>query len=150
MSRPSKFTKAIASEICERISCGESLISICKDDGMPDKATVIRWLLKSEEMGASEDLVEFRNQYTRAREAQAEALFDECLSIADEPVQIDKDGNVILTDAQRARLRVDTRKWMAGKLKPKKYGDKVQLSGDEDNPIAHSLKVEFMKGKDDE
>lgn len=74
---------------------------------------------------------EFSEQYARAREAQADKLAEEALQIADDgrsDTYVDGDGNV-KTDTeviQRSRLRVDTRKWLASKMAPKKYGDKIQ------------------------
>ncbi|NKJ03465.1 hypothetical protein FHT29_000410 [Rhizobium sp. SG741] len=74
--------------------------------------------------------------YARAREAQADALFDEILDIANTPItgektKVDKDGNVIeMTKAdmiEHRRLQIDARKWMAGKLRPKVYGDKLDI-----------------------
>lgn len=121
MGRPSDYTKAIADEICERLSEGESLRAICLGNDMPNKATVFRWLAGDEA---------FRDQYARAREAQADVLVDEMIDIAD-----GKHGG---EDVQRDRLSIDARKWAASKLKPKTYGDKVKhVGGDEgDNPIA--------------
>lgn len=107
MGRASEYTQETADSICEQIADGRSLRSICADVGMPDKATVFRWLAAHET---------FRDQYARARESQADSLFDDILEIAD-----------TAEDAQLARLRVDARKWMAGKLKPKVYGDKIGL-----------------------
>jgi len=107
MGRTSEYTQETADSICEQIADGRSLRSICADVGMPDKATVFRWLAAHET---------FRDQYARARESQADSLFDDILEIAD-----------TAEDAQLARLRVDARKWMAGKLKPKVYGDKIGL-----------------------
>lgn len=115
--------------ICERISNGESLRSICADADMPNKATVFRWL-------ASNEI--FRDQYASAREAQADTIFDEILDIADdgtndwmlkhggddEEAGWRQNGEAL----QRSRLRVDARKWMAGKLRPKKYGDSSTLN----------------------
>lgn len=126
MGRPSAYSGDIAAIICERIADGNSLRTICAEDGMPNKATVLRWI-------SSNDA--FRDQYARAREAQADALFDEILAIADAPligekIKIDKDGNKEITRGdmiEHRRLQVDTRKWMASKLLPKKYGDKQQL-----------------------
>jgi len=89
---------------------------------MPNRATVFRWL------GAN---VEFCDQYARARESQADALFDEILGISDN-TQED-------ADVQRDRLRVDARKWMAGKLRPKAYGEKVDLTHDVADPLAALL-----------
>jgi hypothetical protein len=114
----------MADLICERIADGESLRSVCEDDGMPDKSTVFRWLGKH---------AEFRDQYARAREAQADSLFDDILSIADDARNdwmLRKHGGhetwVENGEAlRRSALRVDARKWMAGKLQPKKYGDKI-------------------------
>lgn len=115
--------------ICERIADGESLRQICSDEGMPATSTVFLWL--------SED-PQFSEQYARAREAQADAVFDDILSIADDGRNdwIEKrnaDGQVIGWQEngeaiRRSQLRIDARKWMAGKLKPKKYGEKLDLN----------------------
>lgn len=120
IGRPSVYTKILATNICNRLADGESLRRICLSDDMPDKRTVFRWL---------DSNLEFRHQYARAREQQADALFDECLDIADEIVNdtfIDGNGNERTDNEaiQRSKLRIDTRKWIAGKLRPKVYGDK--------------------------
>lgn len=127
--RPSKFTEAIADQICERLADGESLRSICQADGMPAKATVFRWLREHQP---------FQDQYARAREVQAEVLVDEMLTIVDEECTMvksskhassDDDGmgntEVVFdtTAVMRNRLRYDARKWIASKLRPKVYGD---------------------------
>jgi hypothetical protein len=104
--RPSSYSKKIADEIYCRISEGQSLRRICLDDHMPNKTTVLRWLSENSE---------FRTQYARARENQAESLFDEALDIAREH-----------EEPAKARVIVDTLKWAAGKLQPKKYGDKIE------------------------
>jgi hypothetical protein len=72
MGRPSDFTQETADAICEGLIDGKSLRTICAGDDMPHKATVCRWLAVNET---------FRDQYARAREAQADALFDEILNI---------------------------------------------------------------------
>ena len=122
--RPSSFTQDKADTICGRIAMGESLRRICKDEGMPEAGTVFRWL---------REFPAFQDQYARAREEQAEGYADEIAEIADE-VHLedvkDEDGNVIevkvdATAVARNRLRVDSRKWIASKLLPKKYGDRV-------------------------
>lgn len=126
--RPSDFSPEIANEICERLIGGESLRGICLDDHVPDARTVHRWLLVHEQ---------FRQQYAHAREAQAETLFDDILEIADDARNDwmerrgEDDAGWVANgeNLQRSRLRVDARKWMASKLAPKKYGDKVALTG---------------------
>lgn len=138
--RPSGFTQAIADAICERLALGESLRKICDADDMPGQATVFRWLTVNEP---------FREQYTQARLTQADALFDEILNIADDGrndwMAVHGDGAVGWKEngeaLQRSRLRIDARKWMAGKLRPKVYGDKVsaELSGPDGGPIETSV-----------
>lgn len=132
--RPSKFSQALADEICDRLSKGESLRAICSGDEqtadgfMPHRATVMRWLESNEA---------FREQYARAREAQADHYVDEMLEIADSPNATvnPKTGEPEVRDPQRDRLRVDTRKWIASRLAPKKYGDKITHANDPDAPM---------------
>ena len=122
--RPSTYSKELADAICERLACGESMRSICKDDAMPAMSTFFKWLREHEE---------FSKLYAIAKEECAETLFDEILDIADnstndwmENNDPDNPGYRLNGEAiQRARLRVDTRKWAASKLKPKKYGERV-------------------------
>ncbi len=131
--RPSRYTPELAAVICERLAEGETLRSVCRDKAMPDKATVLRWL-------GDKTKVDFRDQYAHARDMQADALFDEALEIADDVSGdwfTDKDGRKVLDHehVQRSRLRVDTRKWAASKMAPKRYGDKLQHTGDGGGPI---------------
>ena len=127
-----ELTPELADKICEELTEGRSLRSICKDDGMPSIGTVFRWLASNEE---------FCKQYAHARDAQADTLADDCLDISDNAkLDVIKDevtgGFKIDGEAvARARLRVDTRKWYAGKLKPKKYGDSTTVKGDAENPL---------------
>lgn len=110
--RPSKFTQALADRICSRLSEGETLRAICRDEGMPNASTVVRWTqAKGKEA--------FSQQYARAREIGYALMADQLTEIAD------NDG-----DPARDRLRVDTRKWLLSKALPKVYGDKLQHTGD--------------------
>ncbi len=83
---------------------------------------------------------EFSQQYASAREVQAEVWADEIVGIADEAtgdLTTDKDGKAVVDHEhiQRSRLRVDTRKWIASKLLPKRYGDTLQHTGEGGGPI---------------
>ena len=118
IGRPTDYSEDLADVICEQIADGDSLRSICKNDAMPNRATVFRWLAKNKS---------FSDQYARAREDQAESYADEITSIADN----DSDD----ADVNRDRLRIDARKWVSSKLKPKKYGDRIQHANDPDNPL---------------
>lgn len=125
--RPTDYSQDIADMICERLADGESLRSICEADDLPARSTVFRWLSLHPE---------FQDQYARAREAQADAIFDEMIDIADNPLIGEKtktlpDGKKETTTGdmiEHRRLQVETRKWMAGKLRPKKYSDKLDLN----------------------
>ncbi len=123
--RPSDFTNDIGDEICTLLISGRSLRSICREDKFPSIGTVLRWV------GVNKA---FQEQYTCARLDQAETIFDEILDIADNGDNDymerhgDSEGYQVNGDAiQRSKLRIDTRKWMLGKMKPKKYGEKVEL-----------------------
>lgn len=117
--RPSKYSQEIADRICDQLSEGISLRTVCLADDMPDKQTVFSWIRKHKE---------FLDQYARAKEESADAMAEEILDIADEKE----------SDVQRSRLRVDTRKWIMSKMKPKKYGEKLDVtSGGE--KLANSL-----------
>lgn len=133
MGRPSEYTEQTALLICDRLASGESLRKICADPDMPVISTVFLWLSKHSA---------FSNQYARARESWADATFEETLEIADNSrndTQTDDEGRPIVNhdNIQRARLRVDTRKWALARMAPKRYGDKVEttLKGDPENPV---------------
>jgi hypothetical protein len=141
IGRPSDYSAEMADTICERIADGESLRAICRDDKMPSTAAVCRWLAQHQS---------FREQYAHARETQADALFDEMLDIADDGSNdwMERNGKngergwVENGEAlQRSRLRVDARKWMASKLQPKKYGDKITHGGDPTSPVTVQMNV---------
>ena len=138
MGMPSGYTEELAGIICAEIAEGRSLRSICKDEGMPSKSMVFRWL------AAHED---FRMNYAIAKEECAELYAEEIIEIADDGRNDwmethDDAGNqtgwrLNGEHVQRSRLRVDSRKWIAAKLKPKKYGDynTTRHVGDPDEPV---------------
>lgn len=106
--------------------------TVCQLKSMPNPATIFRWLRTKPE---------FCEQYEKAKQESADALVDDMLHFADERSE----------NPQRSRLQVDTRKWIASKLKPKKYGDKAIIGGDPDNPFTHKvLPFEFIDPQDTE
>ncbi len=109
--RPSTFTSAIAARICDRITQGESLRSICKTSGMPSPSQVCKWLNANSE---------FSGQYARAREAAGDAAYEDIVEIE---CQLKKKQ----IDAHTARVLIDSIKWRASKLKPARYGDHQQV-----------------------
>lgn len=126
--RPTTFSEEIATAICARLMDGESLRTICLSNDMPARSTVHLWLAANST---------FSDHYTKAREFQADTIFDEILDIADDGTndwmdrRDDEGGHLGWKEngeaIARSRLRVDARKWMAGKMRAKKYGDKLDV-----------------------
>lgn len=124
--RPTSYTPELADKICAEIASGHSIRTICSDESMPCVATIFNWLRVH---------AEFLAQYEKSKEEQADALAEEMLDIADNGsndwmVANDEENAGYRANGeqiQRSRLRVDTRKWIASKLKPKKYGDKTAV-----------------------
>lgn len=112
--RPSSYTKEIGDEICARITEGQSLRKICRDDHMPSLATIFNW---------QRSVPGFLEQYTRAKDEQADTNAEDLQEIVEEV----RSGKL---DPQSARVAADILKWTSSKLKPKKYGDKLDLTSD--------------------
>lgn len=141
--RPTSYTEETADKICDGLADARSLRSICSDPDMPSQSMVFRWL-------ADERYASFRERYARAREAQADAIFDEMLDIADDGSndwmeRRREDGSVDEVvnheHISRSKLRVDARKWMAGKLRPKVYGDKLDLTSSDGSMTPGPTKI---------
>lgn len=132
--RPTKYTPALVTAICERLSKGEPLACICRDDGMPHRSTVDDWKNEKGADGKLTERAEFvSRQIACAREDGFDALAREALEISDDGTRDyapDGDGGVVVNHdhIQRSRLRVDTRLKLLAKWDPKRYGDKVQLA----------------------
>jgi|LSQX01.1.fsa_nt_gb hypothetical protein len=132
--RPEVYTKELANQVLQRLSDGESLSTIGKDPTMPSITTIYAWLNDSSKEW-------FVNAYARAREAQASLYAAEIIDIADDAPMIyfDMEGNERVDGGyvQMQKLRIDARKWYAGKVAPTKYGDKVDVNvgGQAGNPL---------------
>lgn len=149
--RPSAFNEEIAAEICERIATTPRGIDfICEsDDALPSARTVHNWLNAHPT---------FLQSYLRARERQADLLFDECLEIADDCSNDTKSvgpegAEHDVANAEwisRSKLRVDTRLRMAGKLSPKKYGERQTVEHTDpqgNNPFASLMEAVAANGR---
>ena len=128
--------KKILKDITDRLVGGESLKKICMDKDMPDKATIFRW------MGSDE---EFATIIARAREAQADSLFDDMTDLTNRMV----DEKL---DPQMVRVAIWAKQWQAAKLKPKLYGDKVghTVEGNPDAPIEIKITRQIIKAPSDD
>ena len=121
--RPTTYTEELATEFCSRLVDGSSTRKVCQADDMPCTSTIFKWMAEKPE---------FSEQYAKAKALAAEALAEEIFDIADDNTfdyTETKDGELrVNNDAiQRARLRVDVRKWYLSKIVPKKYGEKQQI-----------------------
>jgi hypothetical protein len=143
MSRKRKTPKRIfystqlAIDICARILTRDelgnlrTLRDVCNDDGMPAESTAYHWMNLH---------AEFAEMYARAREERAHMVADEIVQIADTEL-----------DPNRARIRIDARKWWAGKANAKHYGERasldVNLKRDATTMTDHELELIAARGR---
>ena len=120
MGRSSMYTPALATTICERLANTESLRSICQDPAMPSRTTVMQWLRNGTHP-------HFANEYAWARQFGLDAMADEILAIADQPLPILHDGRIDPARVQQQRLQIGARKWIMSKQLAKKYGATASL-----------------------
>jgi len=130
--RPSIYSEELADKICDYVIDGKSLREISRLKDTPNFKTLQQWLKNKEE---------FASQYARAKNIQIDLFIDEIIKTIDDLDITDLDGKEANAKVQICRLRVDTLKWIACKLLPKKYGDKqeISLSGF-DNVFEQALK----------
>lgn len=135
MGRRSTYTPALADEIVERISNGEPLRAICRDDHMPVWSAVYRWIRENPDFAAAMNV---------ARDLGADAIAEEALSIADTPVvgeetEESETGRKVRRGDMlgHRKLQVETRLKLLAKWHPKKYGDRtaMELTGADGGPV---------------
>lgn len=128
--RPTSYTEERGRALCGLVASGMSTRKACTKPGMPSGPTVLRWL---------NDYEDFRMQYARAKSQAAERQAEEIIEIADtEP------------DVNRARVRIDARKWVASKLVPKKYGERMAIEGADGQPLVPPvIRVEIVNAPQD-
>lgn len=110
---PTHDRAAVMARVCERVSAGQLVKHAAELEGV-NAATVRGWAAEDAELGAL---------YARAREAQAHAMAEEALAIADSGMA--NDSPMTSDYVSALRLRVDTRKWLASKIAPRSYGEKL-------------------------
>lgn len=130
-----KYSNDLADKFCALIIEGETIRDICALEDMPSVTTFFKWLREHEN---------FAKQYARAKEIQAELFISEIVDIADDGRNdwMEKklqSGEIVEVanheHIQRSRVRIDSRKWLASKFMPKKYGDRIIHAGDADAPL---------------
>lgn len=131
MKRPVEFSQDVADRICDAVANGKSLVQVCAEDWAPHRRTVFRWKAANEE---------FSKQLELATAERADFYFDEIHNIADWCVE---DSEAIA----KARLRIEARKWTLARMAPKKYGDKLQHTGDGGGDIVVRWATEVEAGE---
>lgn len=133
--RPSKYTTDLGLAFCARVAVSsKSLGKLCLEEGMPSYTTVMRWRMEEPEFDA---------MYARAKDDQTDHLAEECLDISNTPEIGEKITSSLKEGIKVTRedmlghrnLKIETRQWLVSKLRPRKYGNKVAIAGDPDNPL---------------
>lgn len=128
--RPTLYTPELADTICAEIALGKSLkTALASIENAPAMSSVFKWLAENKE---------FSDKYAYATSERTEAMAEDILDIADDGsndlMTIQKGNETYEVEnkevTNRSRLRVDTRKWLMSKMKPKKYGEKLDVMSD--------------------
>lgn len=119
------YTPELGEAICERLKDGVSLLQTCRELNI--KESTVRWWAL--------EIPEFSANYARARELGDDAEFERLTEMAAEEPRLTAQGFVDSGWVTWKKNQIDTHKWSLARKRPKKYGDKLQHSGDDDNPI---------------
>lgn len=133
MGRTSTYTEATAAEIVERISTGETLRAICRDEHMPAWRTVYDWLESNKSFAAA---------ISRARDLGFDAIAESTLEMLDEtPERCETQfgSKVDQGHVQWQKNRAEQRLKLLAKWSPKKYGEKLEIDGNLSVGIAERL-----------
>ncbi len=146
MTRTTDYTQEVADAICARLSAGEPLAQICRDDGMPAVRTVSDWKKANDAFSAD---------FARAREDGFDQIAADCLDIADTPLEgvetTTKPGGekeVRTGDMLGHRkLQIETRLKLLAKWDPKRYGEKLAIGGADDLPPISTMSDDALAAK---
>ena len=137
--RAGKYSPELAKEICDRLSDGEPLRQICRDDHMPTWAAVYQWMDRDETLALA---------IARAREAGQDAIAEDIYrSMHADPERILSEGGGRIDAGYvqliKARAEIDLK--LLAKWNPKRYGDRVAIAGDAANPLKIEAEVHANK-----
>jgi hypothetical protein len=139
IGRPTKRTPEVVKEICDRLSNGEPLRAICRDSHIPNWDTVYDWMARDEG---------FALLVAQARENGVEAIAQDTLAMIDAPPQVVVDNNGVSridpAYVQWTKLRAEQRMKLLACWSPNRYGNRVQVAGDKDNPLQVNIQATEM------
>ena len=136
IGRPSKYTPELAAEICERLANGEPLRQICRDDHMPAWQKIYEWMVKDADLSGA---------IARAREVGQDAIAEQIwidMQVEPERILSEGGGRIDSGYVQLIRARADIGLKLLAKWNPKRYGDRVELAGDKENPLQINAQIE--------
>lgn len=158
IGKPSKYTPEIAQEMCNLLAEGVPLQEICRMEGFPKWRTIYDWMYRDDQAVAAGKGVGLSASIARAREIGYDALAEQCLIIADTPQMGKKTvfssggeedkSSVTVTEEEmlgHRKLQIETRLKLLAKWDPKRFGDRVQLAGDADNPLKVEVESQAEK-----
>lgn len=139
MARPSEYTPDVAAKICAALALCGSLRAVCREEWAPDRSTVMRWV--------TDDIDGFAARYARAKSLGIDEFVEETLEIADDGsndwMATNKGPQFDSEHVQRSKIRIETRRWLAERMEPKKYGpaQKLEHTGPDGGPIKQSITI---------
>lgn len=146
---PEKRQEAIDKILGRIATSRDSIATITEnDEELPSETTFFKWKREDEKLA---------QDYTRAKEDQADLIGEEMLDISDDSTndymeRKNQDGETVgvqlnAEHVQRSKLRIETRKWLMGKLRPKKYGEftRNEISG----PEGKALQIQITPNQAD-
>ena len=121
MGRPVKWPPEhpVWQEIVDKVSAGKSVSTVLRDEGMPNWTVFQAMLAQDAKLTAA---------YEKAVQDRADRLADEILQLSDEQMPDGLEGAMASAWVQQKRMQVDARKWIASKLKPRTYGDRIDMT----------------------
>lgn len=125
----------LADAVLANMETGMSCWKACEKAGVKN-STFMLWV--SQDSALAEN-------YARARENYVERIAQEVMELSDVDVGETPDGRKDWAAVQKHKLQVDTRKWLLSKLAPKKYGEKIEISGDKESPLVHRIERVVVK-----
>ncbi len=123
VGRPSIYSQELADLICHELALGKSMRNVCREEDMPAMSTIFKWLRENKE---------FTEQYAQATAERTEAQHEDLLELGDEAVKLAQSVDFKASNAvvSAVKLKADNLKWSMSKMKPKRYGDKVDVTSD--------------------
>jgi hypothetical protein len=131
--RPSKYTPELAKEIVERLSEGEPLRQICRDEHMPSWRVIYDWMYRDDVAGAAG--VGLSSAIARAREIGQDAIAEEIYREVSADPEREERGRIDPGYVQLIKARAEIKLKLLAKWNPKRYGDRVTMAGDAENPL---------------